>query len=211
MPFLLLFPLFIIGYFAAAFVNKKLFSNSLSEGKEFCLHVFIVIFSGAILCADTLWIAYKANQLCTSEGGLRIYRTVKAEGFLGARNIEYWSSKGFVYVEEPSVRYTMRNGRRYKEVVSKNISRYRVSLGDEVVLNRYFKKTRYYIDDVVSKDILGELVYFSIYPGWLDSLVIGTTGFTFTPSFCGDKFMDESGRKYTVSSSDLIKKVIFPK
>ena len=178
-----------------------------------------------IICISALWaitfligytdviiISLKARKLCREEAGLHVYKTVEAEGFLGATDIEYWSQLGFKYVEHDflgkKTRYSMLNGRVVKEELNTLLSKYEFVTTLEVIdapFNRGIKM----IKDRVTNEVLGEIVSFAIYPGWLDSRLLGLLGFTWSPAGCdGDYF--PRPQKATLNVTDLITAVIVP-
>jgi hypothetical protein len=158
--------------------------------------------SGAVLTAgfllslplwDIVSIGIEANQLC-KQTGLRIYRTVEADGFLGDSSIEIWSRLGYRYVEsggaDKKSLYTMRDGKVVHQRIQGFSSRYQSKTGDNhVVIGKHFSRSSHQVVDRQTDEVLGELVVVSIYPGWLDNIVIGLTGTGsgFSPWKCGDK------------------------
>ena len=48
---------------------------------------------------DVFLIARDAKRLCETEAGMKIYRTVEAEGFAGVSSLGAWSERGFDFVE----------------------------------------------------------------------------------------------------------------
>lgn len=143
---------------------------------------------------DVIAIGREAERLCKEQAGLHVYKTVDAEGFLGDSTIEFWSKYGFKYVESGGgnlmSRYTLQNGKARHERVQEFISRYELKKGENhVVFGKHFARSSEVVIDRQSGVVLGDLVYFAIYPGMFDSFFIGVTGTGsgFSPWHCGNE------------------------
>ncbi|WP_020677438.1 hypothetical protein [Geopsychrobacter electrodiphilus] len=166
---------------------------------------------------DVYMIGRDAERLCREEGGLHVYKTVEAEGFLGDSSIEVWSKFGFQYVEsgggDKMSRYTMVNGKPVHQRVQKFISRNQLKSGDNHrVIDKYFARTSYQVIDIQSDEVLGELVAFSIYPGWWDNIIIGLSGSGsgFHPWSCGNEPTQKSD-VLRLGGSDVVRATLKPK
>lgn len=152
--------------------------------------VIISLIPFIVMHWDVAAISYKVNKLCKEQGGMHIYRTAEAEGFLGDVSIEYWSKHGFNFVEyqlrKKKLRYVMEDGKPKRYEVDHFISRY-MEIWQSKIIDDHIKMTRYAVIDRETRDVLGERVFFSVYPGWVDRYALGITGLTFTPWFCGDE------------------------
>jgi len=162
---------------------------------------------------DVYQISVEAERLCRDEAGLHVYKTVEAEGFLGyASDIEYWSEYGFSYIEgfykNKKTRLTFQNGEVMRETISEYISLYEY-VTDSRVLGVPFVRGKDIIKNRKTGETLGEIVAFKIYPGWLDSRLLGVLGFTWIPPRC-DGYYRPDRQKRTIYLSDLIKAVIIP-
>jgi hypothetical protein len=137
---------------------------------------------------------------------------VEAEGFLGATDIEYWSQLGFKFVEHEFLgkitRYSMLNGKVAKEEPNTLLSKYEFVTSLEV-MKTPFNRGRKMIKDRVTNEVLGEIVSFAIYPGWLDSRLLGLLGFTWSPAGCDGDYMPRP-QKSMLNVTDLITAVIVP-
>ena len=163
---------------------------------------------------DVIYISLKARKLCREEAGLHVYKTVKAEGFLGyATDIKYWSIYGFEYVEGlykgQKTRITFQNGEVIKVAIPEYTSNFEYVTNSKI-LNDPIVKNIQIIRNRHTYEILGEIVSFKVYPGWIDSWLVGVLGFTWIPPRCDDNYPLERG-KTTHYSDDLIKSVIKPK
>jgi hypothetical protein len=86
-------------------------------------------------------------------------------------------------------RFTLENGEVKKQPIteySREAMRYGPD-GEVKILNRAIKKTTRAIKDRYTGERLSEATFFSIYPGKVESRIVGMSGFTFTPWFCGDR------------------------
>ncbi|MBI2994130.1 MAG: hypothetical protein HYY48_08150 [Gammaproteobacteria bacterium] len=167
----------------------------------------------AIGFTDVYLIAREARRLCTAEAGVRVYKTVQAEGFLGDSGIEYWANYGFRYVEAEfrggnKRRYELLDGKRKESEISEIISRYEVKT-EFIYTIPHFTKIRTIVSDRHTGGIMGQLILFNIYPGRLDRNTVGGLGFTWTPPMCdGSNPPSASGSHLT--QTNLIKAVIIP-
>lgn len=165
--------------------------------KAWLRHVLVFAISGAIVTAP-LWDVYaigqQAERLCKEQAGLHTYKNVEAEGFLGDSAIEYWSKYGFKFVESGGgnmmSRYTLRDGKPTHERIQEFTSRYQLKKGDNYMgIGKHVARSSEVVIDRQNGETLGSLVYFSIYPGWFDSVLIGLTGTGsgFSPWQCGNE------------------------
>ena len=163
---------------------------------------------------DVIYISLKARKLCREEAGLHVYKTVEADGFLGASNIDYWAEHGFQYLEMEFIdgkktRYTLVDGKVAKENVDKILSNYEY-VTDLEILKAPFNSSRKMIRDRKTREVLGEIISFAVYPGWLDSRLLGILGLTWSPAGCDGDYLPEP-QKSTLSYKELVKAVIKPK
>jgi hypothetical protein len=166
---------------------------------------------------DVYMIGRDAERLCREEGGLHVYKVVEAEGFLGDSSIEVWSKYGFKYVEsgggDKMSRYTIVNGKPLHQRVQEFISQYQLKTSDnQRVVADYFARTRYQVIDMRRVEVLGELVAFSIYPGWWDNIIIGLSGSGsgFHPWSCGNEPPPRSD-VLRLGGSDVVRATLKPK
>ena len=180
------------------------------------------IISILVLWAFTIVVAYwdvyqiskEARRLCKEEAGLHVNKTVEADGFLGSvSGIEKWSIYGFQYVEGlykgQKSRAVISEGGILYETVPEYSSRYQ-SISEDEKLKEGLVKNKRAIVDRDTGEVLGEEIAITVYPGWLDSRLIGILGFTWTPPRCDGDYFPERG-KTILQYDDLIKSVIKPK
>lgn len=166
---------------------------------------------------DIYRIGQQAKRLCTEQAGLHVYKAAETDGFLGTSSIEYWSDYGFSYVETGGTkgrkfRVTLRDGEPHYERIPDYQSRYQSRGGMQDQVSRHFVRLRYVVEDRQTDELLGELITFTIYPGWLDSLVVGALGFSWSPWICGDEpalGVTKYGKQ--LLSDDVIKATLKPK
>ena len=175
----------------------------------------IVLWAVAIVVAywDVYQISKEARRLCKEEAGLHVYKTVVAKGFLGSTNIDYWAKHGFEYVESlykegKKTRFTLNQGKVTSETIPGYVSRYEYTRETQV-LAAPFEKEQDMIRDRQTGEILGEVVAFYVYPGWLDSRLLGLVGFTWSPPRCDGDYKPKP-QKTTLYYMDLVKAVIYP-
>lgn len=211
-PVLVLVLLFPAILFMLAIINRLFFSKQLSLWKLLSITGCILLIASVAMHWDVYLIGQQAKKLCKEEGGLHVYKTVYVDGFKGAYSIESWSKYGYKYVEagrkDKKVRYSMRDGKVIEQAVDAFMSNYEV-VHKSMVINKHFKRSRSFVRDRSSGEVLGELVYFSIYPGWVDSRIIGSFGFTFTPWFCGNEPMLGVGDR--LGYGDVVKATLKPR
>jgi hypothetical protein len=78
------------------------------------------------------------------------------------------------------------------------------------VLKVPLTRDKYMIRDRQTGEILGDIVAYYVYPGWLDSRLVGLLGFSWSPPRCDGDYIPKP-QKRTLQGSDLIKAVIKPK
>ncbi|HMM76514.1 MAG TPA: hypothetical protein PJ986_12445 [Gammaproteobacteria bacterium] len=149
------------------------------------LAVMLAVWLAAWLLAygDVLMIAREAKRVCETEAGLKVYRTVEVEGFAGTSDIEYWSTQGFSFVEsrQPDgtiFRYVPQGEPIRLALQDEMKSKFEyVYLGWTTPKDRknFYPNTRV-IRDIISGEIIGQLVMFSMRYGWLDSPFASSTG-----------------------------------
>lgn len=141
------------------------------------------MFAWFIAYGDVLLIAREAKRVCEAEAGLRVYQRANAEGFAGSDDIQFWSSKGFRFVEkerDDGVVYRYAIGMPPQRLGSsaEMISRYKYEYWGLVVSEREggFIPNKRVIRDLETGQVLGELVRFSVPYGWIDGYFSAATG-----------------------------------
>ena len=173
--------------------------------------LFAIVLFFAVL-GDVIWTGITVHKLCKMEGGLHVYKTVEAEGFLGSGSSE-WIEYGFQFVESnflgDKFRLTTIAGLSKRTKVESFQSRYEEVGPERTVLTNTLARTRYYIKDRQTGEVLSERIYFSIYPGWLDKHFFTITGFTYSPWICGNYLFGDNQRK-VIPHTELIKRTLQP-
>ena len=171
---------------------------------------------------DVYRISHEAGSVCKEQGGLHIFKTVEADGFIGGL-IEDESKYGFNFTEgsdgkNNKFRWTMVDGKAVKEKISDYKSRYELQIKEKRVrINGYLQRTRYQVDDRISGEVLGELVIINIRSTLLDAFFLSSVGGSVTGWRCGNEAPEGEGgyepnsKKYLYGPSDLIKAILKPK
>jgi len=164
---------------------------------------------------DVYRISHEAKRLCEGEGGLHIYKTVEeVEGFLGD-SIEGWSKYGFKFTEMERkdfndeiiiTRYVIKDGEMTWTRENELLSRYGLFGPGAKLINNHIEKHRMYAKDIETGEILGELIYFTIPPAWIDARRL----FEYQPVFCGREPPPDSGRTNLYNSADVILNTLKP-
>jgi hypothetical protein len=144
---------------------------------------------------DVVLIGVEATHLCREKAGLKVYRAVEADGFLGGGMELKLAEHGYTYVETGGTlgrkfRDTMKNGKVISEQIDEYASRYWVRGGDiHLVIGKHFSRSSDQVVDRQTGEVLGELVVIGIYPGWFDNIAIAATGTGsgFSPWHCGEE------------------------
>ena len=163
---------------------------------------------------DVYMVGRDADRLCRERGGLHVYKTVKAEGFLGGGGVERWLKYGFKYVEngggDKMSRYTMQDGEVVHQRVQKFISQYQAKSGNyDKVVTKSISESSEKVVDLKSNEVLGELIWFNIYPGLFDQLLLRLVGSGPVLWHCGDE--PQAGKKDALGYGDVVMAVIKPK
>lgn len=204
---LLLFVVFIVTP-----ILYRAFLGKMDRRKRIIIIAFLWILAFLIGYTDVIYITLKARKLCREEAGLHVYRTVEAAGFLGDINIDFWKKHGFRYVESIYQHkkniFTLHHGKIIHVAVPDFISRYEY-VRNSPVLRGAFERQNDIIRDRQTGEMLGEIVSFYVYPGWLDRRLVGLLGFSWSPPRCDGDYKP-GPQKATLTYIDLVKAVIKP-
>ena len=136
---------------------------------------------------DVLWNAHAARRLCHTEGGLKVYRQDEAAGFIGDVDLPPWAAAGFRFVERQADGYTreeMVDGKPVRRAVERPQARHQlreISARIGPVLRRISLQ----MQERESGAVLGEVVRFELYPGWVDRQLMAVFGAPVLPSCVG--------------------------
>lgn len=163
---------------------------------------------------DVYMIGRDADRLCNEQGGLHVYKTVEADGFLGGGSIERWSQYGFSYVEsggmgDKKYRTSIQDGKVLTKEVSEYISRYRLAGENHTPIHNSISRSSLQIVTRKNNEVLGELIYFSIYPGIFDGVLLKLLGSGPVLWQCGNE--PQAGRKDTLGYGDVVMAVLKPR
>jgi len=174
------------------------------------LAVWICAF--VIAYGDVYLIARDAKRLCEQEAGLKVYRTVEAEGFAGVSDIEFWAEKGFSYLETVESsgrqwRHQVLNGKPTSEEVSSLASELELVHHSEPVDLRIAREKESLVFRS-SGEVAAELLSFRIFPGFWDRLFVRGSGWT--PPMCEGPAV-KSIYERSLTYKDLIFAALKPK
>ncbi len=179
------------------------------------LALMLAVWIAAWLIAygDVLMIAREAKRVCETEAGLRIYRTVEAEGFAGVSNIEPWIKRGFRFTEyrrvDGSLLKQEKIGADIVKTISKSpISHYEYIFRIERISKKLSKDVRM-VRDISTQEKLGEMVEIRIYPGWADSVFLTVFGARSSPVRCPS--INSKEEETRASYEELIDATLVPK
>ena len=169
--------------------------------------------------ATSLWVA----ALCKFQGGLRVYQTVEAEGYLGRYEIRDWHEYGFRYVEKKQRKYqqeptytrlTIAGNVKRTTRIEHPISRYEVV---EIAGAKSGYRTRRWgtvVRDTRTGEVLGELRYYLVKPGIFDSMVLSIlTGSASSWDACDTRpgpELNAQGLRRAYGYDDVIKAILKP-
>lgn len=174
----------------------------------------LALWAGGIVVAygDIFIIAIHARQLCHSEAGLKVYRTAEATGILGYTWLRELEDIGITFVESqllgigPKYRKVLKNGRYQTSAIA--------DFSSEVEFQTVETPRTAHIAEsserLVRRNdglLLAEIVAFSFYPGWLDSMLIRMFGLSWTSARCDDAYPPREG-KFIHSADDLIRRTL---
>ncbi len=162
---------------------------------------------------DVYFVALQAKRLCSEEAGMKIYRTMRADGILGIVGIEDHHERGLKFVESsllgrPTIRTSIENG-EYKEVrITQFMSEVEFKR-EETELSSYVVKVMDILIERATGSLLSEIVAYEFYPAWTDRLLWGTLGFSWSPPRCDDDYVPAQ-QKRTHHITEFVRKTINP-
>ena len=161
---------------------------------------------------DVFLIAMEAKRLCGEEAGMKIYRTIKAEGILGYVSVRDHQDHGIKYVESatssgrPLLRESIENGEYKEERIDVFTSQVQLAR-NETRLSVGSVRVQDLLIERSTGSMLAEIIAFEFYPGWIDSRLLGLLGFSWTPPRCDDDNVPKQGqRRHHIS--EFIRKTI---
>ena len=216
-----------LGYFIyvpiALFILGLLYWLLLRRIPIIVIRLIILVVLSIPLLIFPLWealsISYEAEKLCKEQGGLHVYKTVETDGFIGGV-IQDASKYGFKYTEgsdgKEKFRWMMVDGHIVKEKIDEYSSNYQL-FNESKLINKYFRKSRFLVENISTEEVLGELVKFSIYPSRFDLIILNLLPVESNPWICGNEAPEGQGsyspgiKKYLYGGSDVIKATLKPR
>jgi hypothetical protein len=193
--------------------NRFVMTKKMSFARVLGISLVLALAGTIYLFRDVYFIGQQVKKLCAEEGGLRIYRKAEVDTKIlrtvspDLKEVKSMLEQGYAAIEGPvydhtdpeqkkkflrgtlqKYRFTLKNGVIVKQPINKysrEAMRYGAPLNTTIV-NRAIEKNTYFIKDIYTNEVLSEATFFSIFPGIVESKVVGISGFTFTPWFCGD-------------------------
>lgn len=162
---------------------------------------------------DVYTIGRDAERLCREEGGLHVYRVVKADSFRGGGNIVKLSKYGFSYAESYGLggqifRRKILNGKISREPIKEFSTRYEVRGRGYQIVTASIASDALQVIDLKTNEVLGEVVSLNIHPGRFDGILLKLTESGPVVWHCGEE--PPSGRKEPLSFDDLILATLKP-
>lgn len=165
----------------------------------------IAIFVIALPWIDEIWIAYHFHEAC-KDAGIHVSRQVDVDGFYydairsGYSLINHY---GYGFMEHKSRKagkvdhITKTDGQWKKETIDKPTARYHLKYSyKHTPVNVQLTKFESVVLDSVTNEIIGRDTRYSRYPGWLNSLWMGSygTGQTICKGPLGKELPKRKGR-----------------
>jgi hypothetical protein len=155
---------------------------------------------------DVYLIGQRAKELCR-ETGLVVYRTAPAKSFVGSTDIRFWSRRGIEYLEDTIAgeryRIEMKGTEELRTPVFEFASLYELTpssgrqASQGTLTDTAFAPQIHTIRNRRSGEIISRVSEYTIGRGWVDRLVVSSTGFFAHPQDCGK---DSKGRVVTDST-----------
>ena len=195
-----------IAYFA---IIRPLFASGMKR------IVAVFVFLGVCTVAafwDVAVIAWQAQRLCTQEAGW-IFKTAGVEGFKANGDEEYLK-QGFSYMEyelNPTVRThaTLVDGKVKRDRITELESTY--ELINDPLLYFCCNESRYVVRNRETHEVLGQLVDYSIYRGWADSLLLSVLpGFAHPTRCTGPQEPPSDSPKNEITITALVNGTLHP-
>lgn len=154
--------------------------------------LLVAIVIGSLPWWDVLYRTAGMTWLCHTQAGLRIYKTVEAEGFAGGAGIATAHELGFRFYEErvgDRVEHWTWDGARAVEERPDFEAKYEIGGGGPgtIISGKFRRTSRAYVRDRTTKEILGELVTIKSYPGIVDRKIMRALGAESVFWSCGDE------------------------
>jgi hypothetical protein len=218
--------------FLLLLINRFFMQGRVSFVKTLSISLVLALVGTIYLFRDVYFIGQQAKKLCAAEGGMRIYRTAKVDTKIlrtvnpDLEEVRSLLQRGYAAIEGPiydhtdpeqkkkfsrgtlqKYRFTLKDGVIVRQPINKysrEAMRYGTPLNTTIV-NRAIEKNTYFIKDIYTNEVLSEATFFSIFPGIFESKVVGISGFTFTPWFCGDVDRQDLVERTLISKGGRIK------
>ncbi len=138
------------------------------------LVLLITFIALAVPLGDAYLGSLKLERLCKTEGGKHIYKTVVADGFYSKYLYEDILDYGYSFAEGRHRGKLYRIFRKDAETIWQQIEEpqsHYIFANERKVLSPLFAKTRFFVANRITDEVLGERVTISYYGGWLDRYI----------------------------------------
>jgi hypothetical protein len=126
--------------------------------------------------ADAIYGRIKLQQMCKTEGGLKVYRVAQGvEGFMGYADEEMITKYGYQFVESCDVsmicyKFSKQNEAAVKEYSVTPKSKYRLRQIDDNSKGAY-SRGKYIIEDITTEEVLAADTQLTYNGGWAERLL----------------------------------------
>ncbi len=207
--------LFCLLSFVVLLIFRPFSAKASRERKRGFIIVELILFG--LLHWDIIIAGQQVSWMCRKYGGMHIYKRVESDSIAGMAGGTYWLDYGFSYVESyinykgDIFRWSRRNGKVISEKVDKMTSRYiykhRYKYVGRLVNKSMITKNTVSVVDRSNGSVLGEIIDFSIQPGWADQFpFIKPSGW----SHCDCSIHQNGHYAYSLTSTDIIREVVKP-
>jgi len=205
-----------LSFFIVRWFYRKIAGRVVDSRRAGIISITLMVLILGAPIWDINQIGQETKRLCEEKAGLRVYKTVEADGFIGGRSIDIYAKHGYLFTEragsgDKKYRYTLDEGRVVEEEIHNfSVSHGYLGLGTDEVIGDHHSVHTVAVGDINTQEVYAEFVRVLTYPGWIDNIFIGVTGTGsgFSPWLCGDESPDSGEKKLTIS--DLIYQTIKP-
>ena len=139
---------------------------------------------------DVLVTAVRAKPLCQKEAGIKVFKTVQADGIRNGDPLPELMAHGIRFTERDTGkdkrRETIKDGKIVEERIHEFTTRYSPGYLEDTVVSSAISRHGYTLVDTANNEILSQQIFFSVHRGWFETVVSGLLGLETNPWICGD-------------------------
>ena len=139
---------------------------------------------------DVLVTAVRAKPLCEKEAGIKVFKTVQADGIRNGDPTPELIAHGIRFTEfgsgKDKRREMLEDGRIIQTQIEEFATRFSMGYLDDTVVSRAISRRGYTVADTTNNEVLSQQVFFSVHRGWFETVVSGLLGLETNPWICGD-------------------------